>query len=141
MSGPSGPVAATFPFYMSDIKGRKKEFMYQGSDDLDECLYPTGANVAIPIEAKVTAHYDTSWHKLGFPCHRFFKRSISLRTRILPKVIPVYCMFDDVLRKAYIYVFPAIDAAKASHGMVLNDRRQLTPKEVYKVDIMRSLRY
>lgn len=56
------------------------------------------------------------WHKLAFPCGRFInavpgcKRSITQsgyrKNKRSPRMIPVFCAFDSLLKSTNIYVFP-----------------------------------
>lgn len=152
-SGPSGPRPSTFRFFMMDKRNKKLvQVLYQGIDDLDECLYLNckGATVVIPIEAKVTSHHDLAWHKLAFPCYRFIDNASSFGLKpnnwpITPRIIPVYCMYNEILQRAYLYVFPEIKILKRNQihrvekGLILNDRNQLKPKRIYMVNIPKVL--
>lgn len=148
MSGPSGPLSSFFPFIMKDDKNDLHQFAYRGTVDLDECLYPDRKNIVIAIEAKVTSHYDLAWHKLAYPCYRFIENPrpfLSGPTGVIPsptEIIPVYCMFDNILEQAYVYVFPQVKVRKFRDGLgklvkcvVLNEPGQLRPSEIYKVDV------
>jgi hypothetical protein len=149
-SGPSGLAPAFFPFYMKDKKRNTlARFVFHGNDDLDECLYPQGSNIVIPIEAKLSLEDGLGWHKLAFPCYRFINKSISsTRPSMNPvlekkdlRIVPMYCAFDPQEERAYIYVFPRIKVHKLpydgnlEHGLVLNEQQQFTPHRVFIVDI------
>jgi hypothetical protein len=106
----------------------------------------------IPIEAKVTRHHDIAWHKLAFPCYRFIDNGFSFRLGqdrrwpIQPRIVPVYCMYDEILRQAYLFVFPEIRIAKVDNklqkqekGLMLNDMNQLRPIRIYTVNLRKVL--
>jgi hypothetical protein len=158
MAGPSGTITCRFPFWMKTKRGRLVKFLYEGMTDLDECLYPVRANIVMPIEAKVQdEHNDLSWHKLAFPCYRFIDNSSSMgfRTgsshsaapyldrRKKVKIMPVYCVFNPILKESYIYVFrgismthqPSIIPDRLENGIVLNEKAHFEPAIVFKVDM------
>jgi hypothetical protein len=107
--------------------------------------------VVIPIEAKIdSGHTGLSWHKLAFPAYRFIDNSRAMRTfrtgssikgiyNNKISVVPVYCLFNPTIKRAYIYVFSAITKTKffnydfPEYGIVLNDKAQMVPKKVFEV--------
>jgi hypothetical protein len=164
--GPSGQLSSSFPFWMMKGFSRKnnrrlERFMFEGTNDLDECLFPRSTDVIVPIEAKIDdgVHFDLGWHKLAFPCYRFidnsrprpFLRDVAGGRRISGpsgtnkmKIIPVYCLFVPWGKRTYIYVFPTIEIHKerygyrnydVEYGLVLNDVKQFTPRIVLSVEM------
>lgn len=148
--GPFGHIASCFPFWMKNKRHKLVRFVYEGIADLDECLYPRNANVVIPIEAKIdSGHTGLSWHKLAFPAYRFIDNSRAMRTfrtgssingiyNNKINIVPVYCLYNPTIKKAYIYVFSAIAKTKCLSdypecGIVLNDKAQMVPKKVFEV--------
>lgn len=150
--GPSGALSSFFPFYMKNVKGRLARFVYEGTCDLDECLYPMGKDVIIPIEAKISPRHDLAWSKLAFPCYRFIdnpgsgtfhagsgpKPANSKRTTIMP----VYCLYDGDFQEAYLYAFRKIkvktfknDIGFKERGLVLNASKQLIPKSIFRANM------
>lgn len=147
--GPSGHISSSFPFWMKDRKGRLVQFVFKGTSDMDECLYPRDTDVVMPMEAKLDdgVHSDLGWHKLAFPCYRFidnspfwfFSRSSKVSRSL--KIVPLYCLYEPSSKTAYIYVFPRIHIRKQrwyggiKQGLVLNDKKQFTPRKVFYVDM------
>lgn len=150
--GPSGHLASCFPFWMKDKKRNKLvRFVYDGVVDLDECLYPKDQDIVIPIEAKIdNGHNGLSWHKLAFSAYRFIDNSKAMRTfrtgtsirgiyNTKVKIIPVYCLFSPLIKRAYVYVFPKITTDQSlnydcpEYGVVLNECTQMAPKYVFEI--------
>ena len=150
--GPSGHIASCFPFWMKDAKRNKLvRFVYDGVADLDECLYPKDTDIVIPIEAKIySGHTGLSWHKLAFPAYRFIDNSRAMRTfrtgssisgiyNSKVRIVPVYCLYNPIIKRAYVYVFPRITTVKClnydcpEYGIVLNEHAQMVPKSVFEV--------
>lgn len=165
VAGPSGPITTRFPFWMKSKTGRLVPFVHDGTADLDECLYPRGANTIIPIEAKLQHITDLSWHKLAFPCYRFINQPSDCHLQLKGEpvesqwtfppavvvaqrrknIIPVYCAYRANTREALIYVFPPVQTynkklSRAAgrvrvNGVVLNESRQMFPEKIFKVDL------
>ena len=149
--GPSGHISSCFPFWMKDARRNKLvRLVYDGVVDLDECLYPKGIDVVLPIEAKIdNGHASLSWHKLAFPAYRFIDNSKAMKTfrtgssirGIYSKVriVPVYCLYRPTIKRAYLYVFPEIitkryrNYDRPERGIILNQRKQMVPETIFEV--------
>lgn len=151
-AGPSGPIRCDFCFWMRSKRGKLSSFMFDGMSDLDECLYPRGGNVVMPIEAKLTNYPDLAFYKLAFPCYRFIDEGefeageegqpVQRPITGPKKIIPVYCCMHGGDSDVYIYVFPQVKVRRQSErhfmprsGLVLNDKQQLTFSHVFKVNL------
>ena len=146
--GPSGQIKLRFPFWMKSKNAKLRAFNFEGMVDLDACVYPSGTDIVMPIEAKLEHFGDLAWHKLAFPCYRFIKQAtaLSIRTQRIGynqrkiRIVPVYCALNSSL-EAIIYVFSKIkihkdkDHFEQMNGIILNDENQLYPKKAFKIDL------
>jgi hypothetical protein len=143
----------------SENNSRLVPFVHEGVVDLDECLYPTGTNIVLPIEAKLQHFQDLSWHKLAFPCYRFISQpritngqkscegpdfADMRRDRSWRAVAAVYCAYDAKLRCAIIHAFPAVKvhsgkvhalSVEKVNGLILNEKSQMIPAQSFRVDM------
>lgn len=67
---------------------------------------------------------DLSWHKIIYPASRFKKYSSK-------RLIPGY--FLKLGAGVYFVVFPDFQFYK--RGIILNDKKQFTPKHIFKIDL------
>jgi hypothetical protein len=166
VTGPSGPIMSRFYFWMrrngvnSENSGRVEPFKFEGVVDLDECLYPLGTDMIIPIEAKLQLFPDLAWHKLAFPCNRLFgpthfqgavrEQSAAVAAALRRdngkiRILPSFCWYSSATKQAMIHVFPQLQLYSGKtrafsvegkvQGVILNEKRQMVPEQTFRIDM------
>jgi len=122
--GPRGNRTSKFDVYFnrSTAISPVKLFTYCGQEELDYSIFTSKA--ILVIEAKNTINgLDLGWHKITYPLKRFERFNC-------PK-IPCYFLKQGKI--VWIFIFPEYNYY--NQGIILNDKRAMTPSHTFKVDL------
>ncbi len=124
--GPRGNTTRTFDVYFQTRDSQiLKIFTYKGQAELDYTIWTR--NAVLLFEAKkidAESNLDIGWHKFAFPAIRF------LNYQNL-NIYPIYFLrWSD---RIILFVFPKFRSHDG--GIILNDKKQMTPEKVFSIKI------
>jgi hypothetical protein len=127
--GPHGNRNSSFRIYFTDkIKPNEPvSFDYNGQEELDYSIWTKDSMLAFESKQFKTSNslgLDIGWHKLAFPCHRFYDyKGLN--------IIPIYYLRQK--NTIYLFVFPKMDFY--NDGILINDVTRFTPTKTFRINI------
>ena len=100
-------------------------FDYNGHEDLDYTIWTEDSVLVFEAKQFISASggLDIGWHKLAFPCYRFYDyKGLN--------IIPIYYLRQQ--HSIYLFVFPRMEFYNG--GILVNDITKYTPTKVLRID-------
>lgn len=126
--GPRGNRSSNFRLYFIDkMKPNEPVFFdYSGQEDLDYTIWTEDPVLVFEAKQFISSSggLDIGWHKLAFPCYRFYDYEGL-------NIIPIYYLRQQY--SIYLFVFPRMEFYNS--GIILNDINKYTPTKVFRINV------
>jgi hypothetical protein len=126
--GPRGNRNSDFRLYLID-KMKPNEpvlFEYSGQEDLDYTIWTEDSVLVFEAKQFISSSggLDIGWHKLAFPCYRFYDFEGL-------NIIPIYYLRQQ--HSIYLFIFSRMEFYNG--GVLLNDISKYTPVKVFRINV------
>ena len=101
-------------------------FDYNGQEELDYTIWTKDSVFVFEAKQFISSNggLDIGWHKLAFPCHRFYDyKGLN--------IVPIYYLRQRNF--VYLFIFPKMDFY--NDGILLNDVTKFTPTKIFRINV------